>query len=353
VKVIAWNVVLTVLILLVALAGHEAYLRYTIGPMQEGALYEYTLKSKRLKLMKPNAHTRSYGADVRTNDLGFRDVRASIPPKAPGEFRIIVIGDSITFGPGLEYDQLYTTLLEAALRRSHPEVRVINLSVEGYNIIEYEAVLEEVGLGLQPDMVLVGMFPVNDFEMGDYDTHRRLAAGERVELPWYYSLYVYRAYLHRIPELAGKALARVLPTKEVQGSDRGWLENTAALEKIAAITHERKLPLGVLLLPHTKGFETQRKVYFAPVTAFCQAEQLNCFDLLADFQRLGLRDGGMVLNAIDPHPNEQYNRLIAAELVPHVSALLPPAATPVTPQPAPVNVPEPSARPAPRVQASL
>src|SRR5690348_10364487 len=124
-RVIAWNVVLTVLILLVALAGHEAYLRWTIGPMQEGTLYEYTLKSKRYKLMKPNAHARSYGADVRTNDLGFRDVRASIPPKQPGEYRIIVIGDSITFGPGLEYSQLYTTLLEAALRGSHPEVRVI------------------------------------------------------------------------------------------------------------------------------------------------------------------------------------------------------------------------------------
>jgi len=352
-KVIAWNVVLTVIILLGALAGHEAYLRYTIGPMQEGTLYEYTLKSKRYKLMKANAHTRSFRADVRTNDLGFRDVRPSIAPKAPGEFRIIVIGDSITFGPGLEYDELYTTQLEAALRRSHPEVRVINLSVEGYNIIQYEAVLEEVGLGLQPDLVLAGMFPVNDFEMGDYDNHRRLAAGEHVKLPWYYSLYVYRAYLHRIPDLAGKALARVLPAREVEGPDRGWQENTAALAKIAAIAHERNLPLGVLLLPHTKGFETQRKIYFAPVTAFCQAEQLNCFDLLADFQRLGLRDGGMVLNAIDPHPNTQYNRLVAAELVPYVSAMLPAAATPPTPEPAPVKAPQPSVRPAPRIRASL
>ena len=135
-KVIAWNVALTAFLLLVVLAVDEAYLRYTIGPMQEGTLYEYTLKSKRYKLMKANAHTRSFRADVRTNDLGFRDVRASIAPKAPGEFRIIVLGDSITFGPGLEYDQIYTSQLEAALRRTHPEVRVINLSVEGYNVIQ-------------------------------------------------------------------------------------------------------------------------------------------------------------------------------------------------------------------------
>ena len=351
-KVIAWNVALTVLFLLVVLALDEAYLRYTIGPMQEGTLYEYTLKSKRYKVMKANAHTRSFSADVRTNDLGFRDVRASVPPKAPGEFRIIVLGDSVTFGPGLEYDQIYTSQLEAALRRTHPEVRVINLSVEGYNVIQYEAVLEEVGLGLQPDMVLVGMFPTNDYELGDYATHQRLAAGERMTLPWYLSFYVYRAHLHRIPELAYKALARVLPGNAAEGPDLGKQQNLAALAKIGAIARERHLPLGVLLLPHTKGFATQRRLYFAPATEFCQAERLNCFDLLAEFQRLGLRDGAMVLNAIDPHPNAEYNRLIAAELVPFVSAMLP-AATPTTPQAEPVKAPEPGVPPTPRVRTSL
>jgi len=324
-KVIAWNVALAALMVLIALVALEGYLRYTIAPMQQGTLYEYTLKSKRYKTMKANAHVRVFGADVRTNELGFRDQRASVPPKQPGEFRIVVLGDSFTFGPGVEYDHLYTSLLEARLRRMHPEVRVINLAVEGYNIIQYEAVLEEVGLALQPDMVLVGMFPVNDFEVGDYDNHRRIAAGGRSEVPWYLSFYVYRAYLHRIPELAHKALARLLPVAAAHTPDRGLTENIGALQKIAAMARERKVPLGVLLLPHTLGFETQRTVYFAPVKAFCEAEQLNCFDLLEQFRTLGVRDGALRLNAVDSHPNEQYNRLIADEHVPYVSAMLPAA----------------------------
>ncbi len=328
-KTVAWNVALTALITLVVLAGLEAWLRFTIPPMQEGRLYEYSAQSKRLKLMKPLADMRIFGARVQTNELGFRDKRERIPAKQPGEFRIIVLGDSFTFGPGVEYEYLYTSLLRSRLARAHPEVTLINLAVEGYNIIQYQAVLEEVALGLQPDLVLVAMFPVNDFELGDYEHHRQLAAGVEVHPPWYQSLYVYRAYLYRIPDLAGKALQRVLP-HEAGAPDRGWELNVAALQQIQAIAEGRHLPLAVALLPHTKGLETQRAI-FQRVADTCAAQHLQCFDLLATFRSLGVRDGALVLNAIDSHPNPAYHQLIAAQLAGRLAPWLPaPLATPVT-----------------------
>ena len=311
-KTLAWNVALTALITLVVLAALEAWLRFTIPPMQQGRLYEYSAKTKRLKLMKPLADMRIFGAHIQTNDLGFRDDEAHIPAKQPGEYRIVVIGDSFTFGPGVEYGHLFTTLLGSRLARSHPQVKVINLAVEGYNIIQYEGVLEEVGLGLKPDLVLVTMFPVNDFEMDDYDHHRRLADGAQVHLPWYLSLYVYRAYLHRIPELAEKVLERAHPPV-ASGPDRGWDLNVAALKQIHALTDAHKLPLEVALLPHTKGFETQRRI-FARVEAECAVEHIECYDLLESFRALGVRDGALVLNAIDSHPNDEYHRLMAGQL---------------------------------------
>lgn len=315
-KTVAWNVALTVLITLVVLAGMEAWLRFTIPPMQEGRLYEYSAKTKRLKLMKPLADMRIYGARIQTNDQGFRDDEPRIPAKQPGEFRIIVLGDSFTFGPGVEYGHLFTTLLGSRLAKTHPGVKVINLAVEGYNIIQYEGVLEEVGLQLKPDLVLVGMFPVNDFDMDDYDHHRLLADGGQVHLPWYLSLYVYRGYLHRIPEVADKAVERVLHHGEAHaagGPDRGWDLNVAALKQIRELALSHHVPLRVALLPHTKGFATQRRI-FDRVEQVCAAEHLECFDLLASFEAAGVRDGALVLNAIDSHPNEEYHRLMAAQL---------------------------------------
>src|SRR4051812_192435 len=100
-KLIAWNAALSALFTLIGLAALEGYLRYTIPPMQEGRLYEYSAQSKRLKLMKPLADVRVFGARVQTNELGFRDNRQAIPPKHAGEFRIVVLGDSFTFGPGI------------------------------------------------------------------------------------------------------------------------------------------------------------------------------------------------------------------------------------------------------------
>lgn len=339
-KTVAWNVAITAAITLVVLAGLEAWLRYTIPPMQEGRLYEYSAQSKRLKLMKPLADMRIFGARIQTNDQGFRDRQAHIPPKQPGEFRVVVLGDSFTFGPGVEYEHLYTALLGSRLARVHPEVKVINLAVEGYNIIQYEAVLEEVGLSLKPDLVLLAMFPVNDFEMDDYEHHRRLAAGEEVHLPWYLSLYVYRAYLHRIPELAEKVLHRAHPA-QVAGPDVGWDLNVAALKQIHALTLSSRLPLTVALLPHTKGFETQRKI-FGRVEELCAAERLECLDLLESFRAAGVRDGALVLNAIDSHPNEEYHRLMSAQL----AARLEPHIQPGLVRPDRVSSPTPERQPA-------
>jgi hypothetical protein len=348
-KVLAWNVALTVLFALIALAGLEAWLRHTIAPMQEGGLYEYSAQSKRFKLMKPRADVRIFGARVQTNQLGFRDNRPSIPAKEPHEFRIVVIGDSFTFGPGVEYEHLYTSLLSSRLARRYPDVRVINLAVEGYNIIQYEAVLEEVGRGLQPDLVLLAMFPVNDFELDDYENHRRIAFGGEPHVDWYQSLYVYRAYLHRIPELTQKVVQRLRPPRH-GGPDRGWELNVAALKRMQGLAREWNLPMTVALLPHTRGFETQRKL-FARVKAVCAEQELDCLDLLEPLRALGVRDGSLVLNAVDPHPNPEYHRIIAAQLEAPLARWLPASlATPVTSPTGPGVLPDSrtTVRPAPR-----
>lgn len=323
-KLVAWNVALSVLFGALALAGVEAYLRHTVPVTREGTLFEYTLDSKRYKVMKRGADTRVYGKQVRTNDLGFRDNRAALPAKRPGEFRVIVLGDSFTFGPGVDFEALYTSVLQEKLARLHPQVQVINLGVEGYNIVQYQAVLEEVGLGLQPDLLLVSLFPVNDFEMETYENNQRVAAGDPPPPPsWYESLYVYRAYLHRLEHAAMKVVHRLVPASAgpANAPDEGWEKNIAALKQISAIAEARRLPMAVALLPHTRGFETQRPL-FARVDDVCAAEGLRCLDLLAIFRAKEVRDGALVLNAVDAHGNEAYHRIVAEQLAPFLSPLV-------------------------------
>jgi lysophospholipase L1-like esterase len=321
-KLIVWNTFLTVILGLVVLAGAEAYLRHSIPPMRDGQLFEYRADSKRLKLMKPSTHIKIYGVDAQTNDLGFRDNRASVPPKAPGEFRIIVLGDSFTFGPGVEYQNIYSSLLQDKLQRGHPQVTVINLAVEGYNIIQYAAVLQEVGLALQPDAVLLSLFPVNDFELDTYATNYQVATGHPPAPSWYESLYVYRAYLAHAEQVALKVVHKLVPSATADGPDYGWEKNIAALREIVASAEARGLPLTIALLPHTKGFKTQRATVFARINAYCAQNALPCVDLLEPLSASGARDGALVLNAVDSHPNVEYNRFIAEQLAPRLEAIV-------------------------------
>lgn len=104
------------------------------------------------------------GVPAHTNSFGFRDTREYALPKVPGTFRILVLGDSVTFGHGALYETTYPYLLEQRLRSWRQEVKweVWNLGIPGYNTAQELAYLNEVGERYAPDLVIVGFF-LNDF----------------------------------------------------------------------------------------------------------------------------------------------------------------------------------------------
>ena len=119
------------------------------------------------------------GVPARINSLGFRDNREYALAKAPGTFRILVLGDSVTFGHGAVYETTYPYLLEQQLRGWRPDVKweVWNLGVPGYNTAQELAYLKLVEQRYAPDLVVVGFFP-NDFS--GYEPNLSPGIGRRV-----------------------------------------------------------------------------------------------------------------------------------------------------------------------------
>ncbi len=97
---------------------------------------------------------------IEINRHGFRDREYSLE-KAPDIRRILVVGDSITFGYGLRPEQRFPEQLEARFRDAGAKVEVLNLGVGGYDTLDEVAFLEQVGLDFGPDLVVVG-FCIND-----------------------------------------------------------------------------------------------------------------------------------------------------------------------------------------------
>lgn len=112
--------------------------------------------------LRPGAAVNWKGQVARVNSRGLRG--PELAPKADGEFRILSLGESTTFGVGVADDATYSARLQALLERAHPErrVSVLNAGVSAWSSFQSLKFLELRGLDLEPDMVLV-YHEVNDY----------------------------------------------------------------------------------------------------------------------------------------------------------------------------------------------
>jgi len=113
---------------------------------------------------RPGVTGTFFGAPVTINSIGLRG--PEIPPKAPHEIRVLLMGDSFPFGIGVSDESCLPATLQARLQaQAAPDTtyRVVNMGVVSYNTEQELRQLQELGLGLKPDLVVLA-FAVNDIE---------------------------------------------------------------------------------------------------------------------------------------------------------------------------------------------
>src|SRR5204863_3148131 len=110
----------------------------------------------------PNRQAWLMGVDFRTNSKGLRDREISYE-RVPGKLRIAMVGDSITVGWGVPFDDTFSKRIERLYAAAGVDAEVINLGVGNYNTIqEVQAFLTE-GVRYKPDVIVLNYF-VNDAE---------------------------------------------------------------------------------------------------------------------------------------------------------------------------------------------
>ncbi|MGH7301298.1 MAG: SGNH/GDSL hydrolase family protein, partial [Candidatus Rokuibacteriota bacterium] len=98
------------------------------------------------------------------NARGLRD-RGIAPTRSPGTVRILVVGDSFTYGSGVTAEETYPKRLEWLFaERPGPRVEVINAGVPGYGTFHEAAFLRAEGWRYEPDLLVLQMFPDNDLD---------------------------------------------------------------------------------------------------------------------------------------------------------------------------------------------
>lgn len=103
----------------------------------------------------------TWGQKINWNELGFREKEFKLQPF--NGFRIMVLGDSLTWGAGLSESQRYSNLLGEYLREGYLDknIEVLNFGLSGGATTDERDILQKYYQVLKPDLVIVG-FCLND-----------------------------------------------------------------------------------------------------------------------------------------------------------------------------------------------
>jgi hypothetical protein len=173
--VIRWVAGLAIILGLVFAA--EAYIRKVdpqevLGWGERPSLEPHPTYGFRLK---PNIKIRlrwqSYDYSVEANALGFPGPLYD-EKKQDSVYRIMVTGDAFESAEGVDTPEAWPRLLENILNTGHGvETQVLNFSITGWGPNQYAAVINDYAPKYTPDMIIVGFF-VNEFFDVKLDGHK-------------------------------------------------------------------------------------------------------------------------------------------------------------------------------------
>jgi len=100
---------------------------------------------------------------INTNRLGLRGREFETKELKSVQDRILILGDSYTFGVYVDDAQTYCAVLESSLRRRGKKVVVLNAGyADGYETDEQYCWLVNQGIAFHPTIIVLGLFAGND-----------------------------------------------------------------------------------------------------------------------------------------------------------------------------------------------
>jgi lysophospholipase L1-like esterase len=257
-----------------------------------------------------------FGVPIHISSIGLRSPEIEAE-KPAGTRRLVVLGDSVTFGQGVREEDTFSRRLEHMMRDDLAcRVEVVNAGVSGYNSVQELDYFEHEGLPLQPDAVLVYQVE-NDYQRMSPHTSPLAIFGK----DWiFYRSYVlnatFMAYLKlrwqmQAAKVGGDAAAYAAQQR-AWGSLPGAPESLEALREIGTIARDRGIAAVLASHPNTlsdPSLDAERNRLLADAAAAGGMRFVDVGPAL-----LGRDPASVAVSAEDKHPNALGHGLIAERL---------------------------------------
>lgn len=277
-----------------------------------------------------------YTVEYAINDRGLRDATRRPAKKPAGTFRILLLGDSFTFGQGVEYAESWPVAAERALaRQGLGRVDLVKAGRQGMDTRSELLLLRELAAEYEPDAVVVG-FLINDLytnlpiEAGSDEVWNRSrsqlfqlkGSALKLHLPTFVRRLAVRTdesyvRLYLLTPRRGDFLQRPLPEKaETQ------LEITKKLlRQFAATCGELGVPLYVLSIPQQfqvlyrpeASSRIEVDLYDRELGRLAQASGFTWIPTLEDFRRVP--PATPLFHRLDGHLTAAGNAVVAEAFV--------------------------------------
>lgn len=266
-----------------------------------------------LYTMEPNANwvLPGTGKFVRVNELGLRGPQ--IGEKGDWQ-RILLLGDSVSFGYGVAEKKSLPTQLQRRFVRARLPVEVINAGVPGWCARQHRLFLEEHGAALAPDLVLATVV-LNDIPellhgQSELEASVNLANGLR----WMAQRSALAAFARNTLAAGENPFARVRYINQLTNepdsaeSRKGMAKELEELGRLADVARELDVPFGLVLFPFK--FQVKHAGTEAPqeqIADFAAENEIPVLDVLPT-----LRDSPGVGAFVDKvHLSEAGNEIVA------------------------------------------
>lgn len=341
------NLLLLVASLLFSAGLAEVALRIAAPPMARQPSLQQTMRpSARLgwELVPGISGTGRLGNRVEINSRGLRDIER--PLKKPADvLRILALGDSYTFGVGVDLEETYVKQIQSRLSQDYPKVDVINAGVAGYNLFQALTWFKEQGRGYHPDAVIYFFFldDVKGYRSADQieaDARAQAASVKEKESAASSASgsYLVNFGTNLFTHLGGKfrSFNKASWLRSVEHRKKFFLRTNrdciegrvdmapfgAQLDELNSLCRQMGAPLLVVAIPDAVqvGEPAMQKI-FRRVETLCLDMGIPFLDITPNFEKQ-TDPGGLYLFPLDAHTSARGNRIIASVVAERIGEML-------------------------------
>jgi lysophospholipase L1-like esterase len=275
---------------------------------------------------QPQSSAQLYGVEIKTNKEGWRDYDYPLQ-KNNNTKRIMMLGDSLTFGWGVPFEQTMAKRLEKKfINGGHEQtVEVINTGVGNYNTAMEVNAFFKKGKKYNPDMILL-MYYINDAEPTYTQPGKTRILLNQLYLYGFLSDKIINTQIHLSRD---KQFENFYGNLYKQGAT-GRQEVEKAINKLAMYCKENNIQLHIFVIPEMHEFENYP---FQEVTDFVQStateNDVPATDLLPYFQIVtsskknseSISPSDLWVSVEDAHPNAKGNLIIAEAIYQNIVSM--------------------------------